>query len=332
MTRRSRVARRAAALSTGLGLVIAVAGGVFVARAIASEWSTVRSALEQASYGWFAAALVLAAGGMLTIGLAWGSALRILGSRPGPGRSLRWYFLGQMGKYVPGGVWTVVGRGELARRDGVARPLAYGSVLLSLSATYLAAGLTVIGLLPFDLAVGRETGAARWVVLLAPLGLLVLHPAVLSRVLGVLERLLGGTSEPVVPAWSASVRLVLRHVPAWGLIGLATWCVARAVDPGARPVQVVLAAVLSWIVGFVAVPVPGGIGVREAVFVAAAYSLSPGIAGTVAVTARVLFMAVDSGGAALAALAGRRRALIRRSEPEGRPSLPEAEGTADPLR
>ena len=63
---------------------------------------------------------------------------------------------------------------------------------------------------------------------------------------------------------------------------------------------------LSWIVGFVLVPVPGGVGVREAAFVAAAGSLDPGIAAATAVAARALFVVVDALGAALGTLALRR--------------------------
>ena len=67
--------------------------------------------------------------------------------------------------------------------------------------------------------------------------------------------------------------------------------------PAAGLVEVGAAAVLSWVVGFVLVPVPGGVGVREAAFVAAAGSLDPGIAAATAVAARALFVAVDALGA-----------------------------------
>jgi uncharacterized membrane protein YbhN (UPF0104 family) len=63
------------------------------------------------------------------------------------------------------------------------------------------------------------------------------------------------------------------------------------------------------VVGFVLVPVPGGVGVREAAFVAAAGSLDPGIAAATAVVARALFVVVDALGAGIGAAA-------LRSQPE----------------
>ena len=224
------------------------------------------------------------------------------------------YYLGEIGKYLPGGVWPILGRGELAVRWGVSRAAAYGSVLLSLLALYLAAALVVTVGLPVLLSGDDGTGPVIVVVLL-PLGLAALHPAVLGRVLAVGERLIRRPLQLPTPAWGASVGLVLRYLPAWLAIGGATWAVARALDPSAGVLDVGVAAVLSWLVGFALIPVPGGVGVREAAFVAAAGSLDPGIAAAVAVTARVLFVAVDGIGALLGSAAVRRsgRATAARS-------------------
>jgi uncharacterized membrane protein YbhN (UPF0104 family) len=56
-----------------------------------------------------------------------------------------------------------------------------------------------------------------------------------------------------------------------------------------------LATVLSWTAGFLT-PTPGGAGVREAVFIAVS-GLASGPAVAVAVTARIIFVLVDVGGA-----------------------------------
>ena len=52
---------------------------------------------------------------------------------------------------------------------------------------------------------------------------------------------------------------------------------------------------MSWIIGFIT-PAPGGIGVREAVFVAIA-GVAAGPAAAAAILARVLFVLVDGSGA-----------------------------------
>jgi uncharacterized membrane protein YbhN (UPF0104 family) len=98
--------------------VIGVAGGVFVVRAIANQWSEVRSSLSDAEPAWLVLAVVCAALGMLAVALPWKRALRIVGIEAGLAACVTWYFVGEIGKYVPGGIWPVVGRAELARRGG----------------------------------------------------------------------------------------------------------------------------------------------------------------------------------------------------------------------
>jgi uncharacterized membrane protein YbhN (UPF0104 family) len=121
-----------------------------------------------------------------------------------------------------------------------------------------------------------------------------------------------------VPPWRDTVAVVARYVPAWVLVATSTWLVARSIDPDAPIARVAFAAVLSWIAGFAAVPVPAGAGVREAVFIAAS-GLDPGLGATVAVATRVLFILADAGGAAVSAPFLRRRGAER---PEGRAPVP----------
>lgn len=297
----SRVARFASAA----GAVIAVAGAAFLARAIADEWDAVRSSLADARPGWLVAGLLCATAAMVAIALPWGTALALLGQTADRASMVAWYFVGEIGKYVPGGVWSVVGRAELARRGGVARAASYASVALSLVTLYLAGMLVVALLVPLRFVGHGTTAEVLWVLALLPAGVVVLHPRPLGWLVARAERVVRRRLSVPVPPWSASIGLVARYVPSWLLVGTATWCVARAFDPDVAWTVVAPAAILSWVVGFVLVPVPGGIGVREAVFVASVGALSGGVAATVAVTARLCFLLVDGGGAALSALSWR---------------------------
>lgn len=294
----SSVRRRARRASTAVGVALGLLALTFVGRALVRDRAAIGDALEGASLGWLAVALVLAVAGMTAIAVPWQRAIRLLGDDLPLRQVIARYFVGEIGKYVPGGVWPILGRGELARRWGVRRLAAYGSVLLSLFALYLAAMFVVVAGLPSLLGGDDGTGPIAVLVLL-PVSLLVLHPRVLHPGIVLLERLVRRHLDLPIPSWRASVALVVRYVPAWLAIGGATWAVARSLDPSVGVIEIGTAATLSWLVGFVLVPVPGGVGVREAAFVAAAGSLEPGIAAAVAVAARAIFVAVDAGGALL---------------------------------
>ena len=293
-----------------LGVIIAVLGVLFVTRELVASWDDVRAAIAGASLPMLLAALVVGSGGMLIIGLGWRLWLAVLGARRPARDTLQWYYVGQLGKYVPGGIWPVIGRSEMARRGGVPPSVGYSSTVLSLGVTYLAAILTVAIALAAG-AAGGEGVPWRPVLVLLPLGVLALNPRILAAVLRLARRVSRRALDIPVPRWGTSVWLLIWHVPAWLAIGTATWLVAVALDTSTPDFRNILfATVLSWVVGFLVVPAPGGIGVREAIFVAAATSMSSaGVAAAVAVVARVIFILVDvlSAGASTAIVRARAR-------------------------
>jgi glycosyltransferase 2 family protein len=294
--------------------VIGVAGGVFVVRAISNQWSEVRSSLSDAEPAWLVLAVVCAALGMLAVALPWKRALRVVGIEAGLAACVTWYFVGEIGKYVPGGIWPVVGRAELARRGGHPRSGAYASVALSLGALYLSGMLLVALLLPLRLM--SNSNGSLWVLLLLPVGLALLHHRPLTWMVELAEKAMKRKLDVRIPPWSESLKLIACYLPAWALIGTATWCVARAFDPSVSWLTIAPAAMLSWVVGFVLVPVPGGVGVREAAFVALVGGAVPsGVRATIAVVARLVFMLVDALGAVIGG------AVVRRWDAVSPPSL-----------
>jgi uncharacterized membrane protein YbhN (UPF0104 family) len=127
----------------------------------------------------------------------------------------------------------------------------------------------------------------------------VLHPRALGAALkGVSKAARRDVSMPV-PDYRTMLRLLAGYVPAWLAIGTATWAITRSLDPHAPFGNIFAAAVISWIVGFLLVPVPGGVGVREGAFTALVTTLPKGVAAASAILARVAFMLVDGLGAVL---------------------------------
>lgn len=284
-----------------LGLALSVAGAAFVVRAIAVRWDEVGDAVAGLSAGWLLGALGCAAAGMTLIAARWRASVRLAGGDLEPAETVAVYFRGEIAKYVPGGVWAVVGRAELARRRGLPWRVAYASVTLSLVALYAGAAATAAVLAPFVLGF-PAWGWALWAVGGLGLAGLTLGGGAARAV----ERSRLARRLPL-PRPDRLARLMLGYVPAWLLVGTATWCAARALAPAAPFGRVLFATALAWLAGFLALPAPGGIGVREAVFVAVAGPLAGGVTAAAAVLARLLFMVTDAVGALVASAAPRWR-------------------------
>jgi uncharacterized membrane protein YbhN (UPF0104 family) len=282
-----------------LGGVIGLVATGFLVRSLVRDWAKVSEALASADVGLLVLAFVLAAVATAHLGWLWADAIAVFGRRVDRGKAVVWWFVGELGKYVPGGVLSVVGRAEVARRAGVRRSAAYGSVPLSLVLRYLAGMVAFAVLVPFDLANQRSL-AALIALLALPAGLAALHPTVLGYLKVRAERLAKRPLDLPVPSWGHNVRMTADYLPTWAMIVASTWCVSRAISPDAPVLRIALATLLSWILGFLAFPIPAGAGVREAVFVAAS-GLPAGLGATIAIASRLAFVLVDGLGAAVCA-------------------------------
>ena len=314
----------AARAITVVGLLLGGLAVAFVVRRLVADWPEVSDQIGDAQVPWLVVGGACAIAGMTSIGWGWRHVMRALGSDPPMLRTIAWYYVGELGKYLPGGVWPVLGRGEIARRNEVPKARAYTSVALSLGMLYLAAMFVSAAFLPFALTSG--SGFSPWMLTLLalPVGVVLLHHEVLEWLIGIASKATKRTIGIEVPHWHTSLGLVGRYIPTWLFIGTATYAVARSITTDLSYPRMMFATVLSWVVGFLAVPVPSGAGIRETVLFASS-GLWKSTAITTAVGARIIFVLVDLVGAAIAAPFVRRKVGTLLAEPE-----PEPEASPDP--
>jgi len=290
------------------GLAIAALAVGLCVLTLAREWSGISDALGRARPGWLALGLLSAAAAMTGLGLLWWRCLQVFGAATRRRDAVSWYFGGELGKYVPGGVWPVLGRGELASRAGVSRSTGYVTTLISYAAMCVAAAVVCGLLAPFVAADGAGLSWGWLMLALIPLGVGTLHPAVLGRLLAVGAKLTRGRVRLEPRPWRVMLGLTGWSIATWLLVGAASVCVTEALGYSQQPARVAFAAVAAWIIGFLAIPVPAGAGLRELVFLAIS-GLDSGPAVAVAAIARLLFIIVDAGGGLLGLWAARRAGM-----------------------
>ena len=285
-----------------LGIAIGVAGVAFVIKTLVSKWDEVSNAFSQVNAINLALSLLLGLAAMTSIGWIWVTMIIARSHNVRHRNAMAWYFTGQLGKYVPGGIWPIVGRAELAVRNGIPRLDAYASTGLSLVTTYAAAVVAI--------AIGAaSTSGHRLVAVLIALGLVTAYiafsqPSLRAVIIRIASRISSSASSLTDP--KRVVRLTVLHVPAWILMSLSTSVTATAFGAHIGIADMLFITTTSWLAGFVVVGVPGGIGVREAVFT----SLAGGIIGTpmavsLALMSRVVFIAVDLTGALVSSVISR---------------------------
>jgi hypothetical protein len=225
---------------------------------------------------------------------------------------LRCYFVSQLGKYVPGKAWVIVMRVGMLGSPGTR--LAVGLTATYETLTNMAAGtllgvifLPYLGVLPPVVAgnVALLFGVAALPVALAVLNWLAVRIAARRR----------GPDAPPLPSPSPLLLAqgLLHGACGWCLLGLSLGLVIRAVVPdppawnGPAYLADLAAVAVSYVLGFVVLVAPGGLGVRELVLQFALTRRFAGApdgsaaAGTAAVVAIVLRLAWTVAELALAA-------------------------------
>lgn len=311
---------------------VLVFGGLFVAR----RWPGVQGVLTRLSPPAVLASFVFAGLGTVANMLSWWVLFADFGARLPLSGAARVFFVGQLGKYIPGSVWSIVAQAELGRRYRVPRPVSVTVSILGVAVAVFVGVVLGVVLLP----IGVPALALRhwWVAFVVPLYVLVLQPRVVRAVIDVAFRIVPPHDPPEQgPTYAGLGRAVGWQAVSWALFGLHAWLLLVGLGiPLLRALPVAIGGfALAYSVGLVAVAVPNGAGVREAVFTVILSGVTgPVDALAVALVSRVMLALLDfglaGGEALLGSSVGRRAAdLVRRRDGPGPPGSTERRASSE---
>jgi SAM-dependent methyltransferase/uncharacterized membrane protein YbhN (UPF0104 family) len=264
---------------------------------------------------WSASLIALGILAVGFVGVAWGwislfprSADRI--------HLARAVYLSQLGKYVPGGVWQPSSQVALARSAGVT--LADAAVAFPVSViAVVAAAATTAGVL-LVLPGSPLSGGLRAVVGLGPLALVFLHRSWMAKALELARRRVKRIPDHAVLPQQSQI----SASAAWQLLavvgqGLSYAWLIHDLDGSVGLIPATGGFALAWLVGFVAVPIPAGLGLREAVLV----GVLGGMTGTQTVLAAAVAHRLVNIACEILMIAGNRLHLAwhTRRRPETKP-------------
>ena len=266
-------------------LVLAVVS-YFIVRSIWGQWGVIRAHPWRPQLGWLAGSAAVMWFDFLLIIQLWRILLfAVTGKRLRFGAAFRITALSNLGKYIPGKIWSVMGMVYLLCREGYPAPAALASTILHQAFTIIAGAAFIIGVLGNELIRGALTVP---VILVCALCIAILYPPIFSRLLNWGLRLVRREQVSVQLPFSKAVGLFGAYVAAWVVYGASFWCLLKGV--GIQPTAfwgTIAAFGGAYLLGFLALFAPGGLGVREGILaMLLAPQLSPGLAAFVAVISR----------------------------------------------
>lgn len=270
---------------------------------LVSQWDEVSQAVKV-----IAPASLILSFLLVVVGLAFGTwswiiLLNGLGHRVPGLRGAQILLVGQLGKYVPGSVWSYVMQMELGRQYGVARPRVLITSLYAAGVGVVAS--LILGSMALPILIS-DRPQLLWLFLLLPVGLVCLHPKVMTWLASIVLKLF--RRPPLEHQVSLSVvgGALGTALVSYACYGIHLFLLVNSlVDPDLGTLVLLTGAMsIGFTVGVFAFLLPSGLGAREAVLIGAMtllLTLPEAVAMTV--VSRMMFTVADIGAAGAAALA-----------------------------
>jgi uncharacterized membrane protein YbhN (UPF0104 family) len=262
-----------------LRVVFLAAVALFAWLGLRGRWDEVGDAVSDVSLAGLASSLALVGIGLFATGLLWLRLMARLDARLPLVPGLSMFFVGQLGKYIPGSVWSIGAQAEQARRRDVPARVTVAAGLLFLGYHVATAAILGAAVLASGELDSRWPNWLSWIaIVVAAIGLV---PAVVRE----LGRRIGGRDARI--GWADTVVAVALMAVAWTAYSTALVLLSPGI-PWDDLTALGGAFAVGYAVGVVIVLAPAGVGARETVFVVL---LSP-LTGVTAATALALLARV----------------------------------------
>jgi uncharacterized membrane protein YbhN (UPF0104 family) len=269
--------------------IIAFAIFVFLGKMVWDNWNQVKDASFTFEVFPLILSTLIFAFSYFIQAWAWKTITLKLGIAIPVRETLESWFYSQLGKYLPGKIWVLLGRIYYYESRGKSKKSISVALYFEMVTILMAGGFIFLASLIFFGEIGPfySWGQTGWLILLFLLGLAILHPSLLQKILNwVLVRL---NREPIslsISYWDV-LWILFICIVAWMVGGIGFYLFIDSVYPVTPQFILFLtgALAISSTLGLIAVFAPSGLGVREGVLV---YLLSFITATPVAVIISIL--------------------------------------------
>lgn len=273
-----------------LPLSIALIAGLFIIRITLTYYQQVVDSLSLLGLPSIILASFCYLGYFYLRALSWHSILKTLNQNPPIKSSLFNFFVGESIRYIPGSVWSFIGRGYLTTKQEVSKRIVVLAFALEI---FSILSITTILSLPV-LSTNLHRFPSYLIILIGAfliLGLVIIfwfREKLTSTVLQIHK-----TADKKNIIYNLSL-LFGYQLMAWLLLGLGTYILVLALSPITPLLTFISIPIFAWLVGYLSIIPPMGLGVREGVLIALLSTrLNLGQATTVAILSRLLLILVE---------------------------------------
>ena len=285
-------------LAVVLGLVV-----YGIIRVIIRDWDQIAEYPWHINGWWLAGSIILATGSIALSSKVMHRLIKAFGARIGFWKFAYIFWLANMGRYAPGKIIQVVGMLVMLKREGISRRVAISAMVVFQGMLLLVGGMVATVLMGPGFLKKISPAIPEWTVIpFVAVGLILSFPTILERLINLGLKALGRDPygrEQV--EYKLSIRdwliAIMALVILWVGFAASFASLIKAITP--LTLQDFPYAggtfLAAYIVGWLVLITPGGLGVREGIIALLLSAILPGgVAGVVSIVSRPWTLIIDA--------------------------------------
>ena len=247
-----------------LGYVVVVIIFFFLLKSLISNWQEIHWAELNFNFLYLVLFFLFFCLSFIFGVWGWNLILAGMGYKISFKKSLKIIAASQLTKYVPGRIWIALGRAYLAEKEQIPKSKSVSSVILETQLLFLAALFSYFVTYAFGFS-QNILGLKIHPLILAGLAILLLYPAWSEKMVAVIAKILKREYYPAHIGYKNFLVIFLVYLLNWVIQGLAFFFLLNsiyALNFSYLP-YIVSSYILAWMIGFIVIFTPGGLGIRE---------------------------------------------------------------------
>ena len=278
-----------------IGIILVIAIFYFIGNMVVERWDHISEYDWSPNILWLLISILILFSLHLMSACGWTLLLKMIGVKIEWVRGITIFLLSMFARYIPGGVWSAMGRLYLCRLEGIPDSRSSMSILLEQAYPVVSAGLVFVMSLLFW---SDADSLARVLpsVFLLPIFIVFLHPKPFLKIMNPVLSWIGKGPIHISLSFKNMLILTSYYVFYWLMAGIAFYFFIRAFYPLGWYYIPILSGIyaISFVAGYLAFFTPAGLGIREAslVMLLSLFIPTP-IALGVAVLSRLWLISVE---------------------------------------
>lgn len=247
----------------GILLAILILG--FMLKEFIQNWSDIRPYLLNVNIKILIIAVLLYAAAFLATGYNWSYLLWKMDDKTGRQEYLHIHMLSALARYIPGGIWNIVGKAYMCTEKGVEKSATTASIILEYVFQIISSGLFLLFFLPV-LIKKLLTPIMTAALILTIILIILLLPWAVRLGTKILGKIFKEDLSKLQIKNQYVYQILIQYIAVWLFTGFGLIILVYAFEPisGLQALYLMLSYPISWVAGFLS-PSPNGMGIREGV-------------------------------------------------------------------